>query len=59
MAVMAPVHPRGHKTPVLVAGDQQDDVTETLERLAFAWRSVIGEEVGAATSIKMIRSRCS
>ncbi len=55
MAVMAPVHPRGHKTPVLVAGDQQADITDRLNALEFAWRSV-GEDVGAATSIKMIRS---
>lgn len=55
MAVMAPVHPRGHKTPVLIAGDQQDNVTGMLTRYEFAWRSV-GTEVGAATSIKMIRS---
>ncbi|MCI5077052.1 NAD(P)-dependent oxidoreductase [Oricola sp.] len=55
MAVMAPVHPRGHKTPVLIAGDQQDDIVATLNQFDFSWRSV-GEEVGAATSIKMIRS---
>jgi len=55
MAVMAPVHPRGHKTPVLIAGDQQDLITDALTNYAFAWRSV-GAEEGAATSIKMIRS---
>lgn len=55
MAVMAPVHPRGHRTPVLVAGDRQAGVADTLTRLEFAWRSV-GDEIGAATSIKMIRS---
>jgi 3-hydroxyisobutyrate dehydrogenase-like beta-hydroxyacid dehydrogenase len=55
MAVMAPVHPRGHKTPVLVAGDSGGVVGETLSRLDFDFR-VIGDEVGGATSIKMIRS---
>jgi len=55
MAVMAPVHPRGHKTPVLVAGDSGGAVGETLSRLDFDFR-VIGDEVGGATSIKMIRS---
>lgn len=55
MAVMAPVHPRGHRTPVLIAGDHVGDVADTLGRLNFDFR-VIGDEVGAATSIKMIRS---
>jgi len=55
MAVMAPVHPRGHRTPVLVAGDHGGDIGDTLKRLDFAFR-VTGDEVGAATSIKMIRS---
>lgn len=55
MAVMAPVHPRGHRTPVLIAGDQQEDIVAVLTRFEFAWRAV-GDEVGAATSIKMIRS---
>jgi len=55
MAVMAPVHPRGHKTPVLIAGDHGGDVADALARLAFDFR-VVGDEVGSATSIKMIRS---
>ncbi|QKV17891.1 NAD(P)-dependent oxidoreductase [Oricola thermophila] len=55
MAVMAPVHPRGHRTPVLVAGDHGGAVAEALSRLDFDFR-VAGDEVGAATSIKMIRS---
>ena len=55
MAVMAPVHPRGHKTPVLLAGDTGGDIGETITRLEFDFK-VVGEEVGAATSIKMIRS---
>lgn len=55
MAVMAPVHPRGHRTPVLIAGDHAGEVADTLGRLEFDFR-VVGDEVGAATSIKMIRS---
>jgi 3-hydroxyisobutyrate dehydrogenase-like beta-hydroxyacid dehydrogenase len=55
MAVMAPVHPRGHRTPVLIAGDHAGDIADTLGRLRFDFR-VVGDEVGAATSIKMIRS---
>ena len=55
MAVMAPVHPRGHRTPVLIAGDHGGDVGDMLARLEFEFR-VVGDAVGAATSIKMIRS---
>ncbi|WP_193178721.1 NAD(P)-dependent oxidoreductase [Oricola nitratireducens] len=55
MAVMAPVHPRGHRTPVLIAGDHGGEIAEALQRLEFDF-TVVGDEVGAATSIKMIRS---
>ncbi len=51
MAVMAPVHPRGHRTPVLVAGPG----VPGLARLGFDFR-VVGPEPGAATAIKMVRS---
>lgn len=54
MAVMAPVHPRGHRTPVLIAADA-DSVVEQLTRLGFDF-DIVGEEVGAATAIKMVRS---
>lgn len=55
MAVMAPVHPRGNRTPVLIAGDHGGEIAEALQRLEFDF-TVVGDEVGAATSIKMIRS---
>ena len=51
MAVMAPVHPHGHRTPVLVAGP----VVPDLGRLGFEHR-VVGDAPGAATAIKMVRS---
>ncbi|MFD1912979.1 NAD(P)-dependent oxidoreductase [Halodurantibacterium flavum] len=53
MAVMAPVHPRGHRTPVLVAGDT--GVMPDLLRLGFDCREV-GAQPGDATAIKMVRS---
>lgn len=56
MAVMAPVHPRGHRTPVLVAGALPDGFLESLAALAFDLE-VVGETVGAATAIKMVRSQ--
>lgn len=55
MAVMAPVDPRGHRTPVLLAGPQATEVEPTLGRLEFSYRVVSGE-AGAATAIKMVRS---
>ncbi len=54
MAVMAPVHPRGHKTPVLLGGET-GAIAPALDALGFAW-SLAGPEPGAATAIKMIRS---
>ena len=55
MAVMAPVHPRGHATPVLLAGQTADALRDDFERLGFKLE-VIGKEVGAATAIKMVRA---
>lgn len=55
MAVMAPVHPRGHKTLVLVAGPACRAVAPHLSALDFDF-SIVGAEIGAATSIKMLRS---
>ncbi|MBV0911999.1 NAD(P)-dependent oxidoreductase [Anianabacter salinae] len=54
MAVMAPVHPRGHRTPVLVAGAVAQ-AEPALTALGFDW-SMAGDGVGDATAIKMIRS---
>lgn len=55
MAVMAPVHPRAHRTPVLIAGPDCAAVSDALAALGFDF-SVAGPEIGAATAIKMLRS---
>jgi 3-hydroxyisobutyrate dehydrogenase-like beta-hydroxyacid dehydrogenase len=55
MAVMAPVHPRGHKTPVLLAGEQAEALWGKMAALGFTGR-VVGDRAGAATAIKMVRS---
>jgi 3-hydroxyisobutyrate dehydrogenase-like beta-hydroxyacid dehydrogenase len=55
MAVMAPVHPRGHRTPVLVAGPTCAAIADTLAGLGFDFK-LAGLEIGDATSIKMARS---
>lgn len=55
MAVMAPVHPRGHRTPVLLAGRRVQEHASRLAALGFDLR-VVGDDPGAATAIKMVRS---
>lgn len=55
MAVMAPVYPKGHRTPVLVSGQVSGGVTDILKQLAFNFE-IVGTEPGAATAIKMVRS---
>ncbi|MEO8241909.1 MAG: DUF1932 domain-containing protein [bacterium] len=54
MAVMAPVHPKGHRTPVLIAG-QAVGIEQALTRLGFSWKRT-GVAAGEATAIKMVRS---
>jgi 3-hydroxyisobutyrate dehydrogenase-like beta-hydroxyacid dehydrogenase len=55
MAVMAPVHPLRHKTPVLVSGPAAAELAALLERCGMAIEDV-GADVGAAAAIKMVRS---
>ncbi|WP_116652288.1 NAD(P)-dependent oxidoreductase [Pelagibacterium sediminicola] len=55
MAVMAPVHPKKHATPVLIAGAPAAAMLPHLLDLGFS-ASIAGEAAGAATAIKMVRS---
>ncbi len=55
MAVMQPVLPRGHRTPVLVAGHEARALMPELLALGFQ-ADVAGDAPGAATAIKMVRS---
>lgn len=55
MAVMAPVYPRKHRTPVLIAGAETGRLSSELAALDFA-ATVVGDRPGAATAIKMVRS---
>ncbi|MGI9418345.1 MAG: DUF1932 domain-containing protein [Geminicoccaceae bacterium] len=55
VAVMAPVHPRLNMVPLLVAGPHAETIAPILESLPMAPRVVAGD-IGAASSIKMIRS---
>lgn len=55
LAIMAPIHPRGHKTPFLVSGPRQVDVCTLLDTLHanYEWR---GAAIGEASTVKMLRS---
>lgn len=55
MAVMAPVHPRGHATPTLLAGPVDEALAGRLGELGFSF-GIAGKEAGEATAIKMVRS---
>lgn len=55
MAIMAPVHPALHRTPVLLSGPEAAQGAAVLAALGMRAR-VVGEEVGQASSIKMLRS---
>lgn len=55
MAVMAPVHPRKHQTPVLLAGVPAERLLPELLGLGFS-AEIAGPVAGAATAIKMVRS---
>jgi 3-hydroxyisobutyrate dehydrogenase-like beta-hydroxyacid dehydrogenase len=55
MAIMAPVHPAGIRVPVLLSGAHLVEAAAVLESLGFQPKPA-GPAVGAASSIKMIRS---
>jgi len=55
VAVVAAIHPKRHRTPLLIAGPQAEAVSPLLRELKMQL-SVVGDTVGAAAAIKMIRS---
>jgi len=55
VAVMAPVHPRLHRTPLLISGPHPEAAATALAALDMSARIYKGP-VGAASSVKMIRS---
>jgi 3-hydroxyisobutyrate dehydrogenase-like beta-hydroxyacid dehydrogenase len=55
MAIMAPVHPALHRTPILLSGPRADLAARRL--LALDMRvQVVGDRVGIASTVKMLRS---
>ena len=55
VAVMAPVHPRLHRTPLLISGPHVEAAARALAALGMSAKIQDGP-VGAASSVKMIRS---
>jgi 3-hydroxyisobutyrate dehydrogenase-like beta-hydroxyacid dehydrogenase len=55
VAVVAPIHPKRHRTPLLIAAPQAGEIAPLLRELEMEL-TVVGDAVGAAAAIKMIRS---
>lgn len=55
VAVVAPIHPARHRTPLLVAGPHAEEISPLLRELEMQL-TVVSPETGAAAAIKMIRS---
>jgi 3-hydroxyisobutyrate dehydrogenase-like beta-hydroxyacid dehydrogenase len=55
IAVIAPIYPARHQTPMLIAGPHAEAVAPVLTGLGMRV-TVSGAEVGAAAAIKMVRS---
>ena len=55
VAVMAPVHPARHQTPVLLAGPHGSAIESVMQELGMK-PTIAGPEIGQAAAIKMVRS---
>ena len=55
VAIIAPIHPKRHKTPLLIAGPYADGIAPLLQEMEMTLKVVPGE-TGKAAAIKMIRS---
>lgn len=56
LAILAPVEPQRLAVPLLLAGEAADEAAERLRRLGFSNVRIIGDTVGRASTIKMLRS---
>ena len=55
VAIVAAIHPRRHRTPLLLAGPHAQSIAPLLGELGMS-ATISGDTVGAAAGIKMIRS---
>ncbi|WP_246205051.1 NAD(P)-dependent oxidoreductase [Altericroceibacterium indicum] len=56
VAVMAPVDPAALNVPLLIAGPDAAEAETALNAMGFAKTRVVGDAIGRASAIKMIRS---
>jgi 3-hydroxyisobutyrate dehydrogenase-like beta-hydroxyacid dehydrogenase len=56
VAILAPIHPARHQTPMLLAGPHAETVLPLLIDELDMRGAIAGPEVGAAAALKMIRS---
>jgi 3-hydroxyisobutyrate dehydrogenase-like beta-hydroxyacid dehydrogenase len=55
VAVIAPIHPKRHKTPLLIAGPYAEGIAPLLREMEMTLK-VVSPDTGQAAAIKMIRS---
>jgi len=55
VAVIAPIHPKRHRTPLLIAGPHAEAISPLLEELEMELK-IVSSDIGKAAAIKMIRS---
>jgi 3-hydroxyisobutyrate dehydrogenase-like beta-hydroxyacid dehydrogenase len=55
VAIIAPIHPRRHKTAMLIAGPHAQSIAPLLTGLGMNV-TIAGDKIGTAAAIKMIRS---
>ena len=55
VAVIAPIHPARHQTPLLISGRHAEEISPLLRELEMQL-TVVSDETGSAAAIKMIRS---
>jgi len=56
VAILAPIHPKKHRTPLLLAGEHAGSVLPLLIDELEMQGTVASDQVGAAAALKMIRS---
>ena len=55
VAVIAPIHPKRHRTPLLIAGPYAEGIAPLLGEMDMTLK-VVSADIGKAAAIKMIRS---
>jgi len=55
VAVIAPIYPKRHQTPLLIAGPHAETIAPLLTGMAMQLK-IVSDETGKAAAIKMIRS---